>query len=166
MLTKTNRSRTFSFICIIILASQALTTIGCVGMQSSYKPHDVSGGYGEEKLNDNTYVVFIDANGFTPPELTKKYFLRRSAQLTLKNDFDCFVILEEKRTLNINYVTSNKLASKTKYYSASNGLGDSQANALDENSLSGIIQMHQSATSPADCMKAQSTLELTNLEEP
>lgn len=136
-------------------AVSSILITGCAGLESTYKPYDFSGGYGEEKINANTYVVFFDANGFTPAEVSQKYFLRRARQITLKNDFNCFVVLEKRKTLNANYMTSNKLVVNTKYYSANENAYGEAANKLDENSLSGIIQMYKQGTdSPPNCLSA------------
>ena len=143
-----------------------LALTGCVGMETSYKEYDaMGGGYGEEQLSADSFIVFINANDFTEPELTKKYFLRRSAQLTLKNDFDCFMIIEEKPTLIENYITSNKLALKTKYFAAkTENFKGSKTNQAHPNSLAGIIQMHKDAARPNDCQMASTVLKTTNLE--
>lgn len=143
-----------------------ITLSGCVGMETTYKEYDaLGGGYGEEQLNAETFIVFVNANDFTEPELTKKYFLRRSAQLTLKADYDCFVIIEEKPTLIENYITSNKLAAKTKYFAAkTENFKGSKTNQAHPNSLAGIIQLHKEAARPNDCQMASTIMKTTNLE--
>lgn len=142
------------------------TLTACVGMETTYKEYDtLGGGYGEEALTSDAFIVFVNANDFTEPELTKKYFLRRSAQLTLKGDYDCFVIIEEKKTLIQNYITSNKLALKTKYYAArTENFKGNKTNETHPNSLVGIIQMHKDQTRPNDCQMASTILKTTNLE--
>lgn len=142
----------------LILFIYFFSLAGCVGMESTFKPYDMSGGYGEEKIADDAFIVFFDANSFTPQDLTKKYFLKRSAQLTLKNTFDCFVIHEEKKTLFVHYQTSHKLALKSKHYSASEKPTEINANKLDENSLSGIIQMYKNDKAPNECINADQAL--------
>lgn len=151
---------------ILTSAFLLLSLTGCVGMETTYKEYDaLGGGYGEEQLAPESFIVFVNANDFTEPELTKKYFLRRSAQLTLKADYDCFVIIEEKNTLIENYITSNKLALKTKYYSSKiENFKGSKTNQTHANSLVGIIQMHKDQTRPNDCQVASTILKTTHLE--
>lgn len=151
---------------VLTSAFLLLALSGCVGMETSYKEYDsLGGGYGEEQLAPDTFIVFVNANDFTEPELTKKYFLRRAAQLTYKSDYDCFVIIEEKPTLVENYITSNKMAVKTKYFATkTENFKGSKTNQAHPNSLAGIIQMHKEPTRPNDCQMASTILKTTNLE--
>lgn len=137
-----------------------LVLVGCVGMESSYKPFDsVSGGYGDTKLTNDVYVVFMDANGFTDLSLTKKYFSKHAAEVTLANDYDCFVVLETKNTLSTSYKTSNVAAKNTKYYSSYlPPVSDaSETNKYDANSLAGLIQLYK-GEGATDCRKARNIL--------
>ena len=148
------------YLLIIIVSFQIL---GCSTLHSSFRPADITGGYGEEKISDDVYMVFFDGNGFTPADVAKKYFLRRSAQVALKMDRDCFVILNEKGTLSLNYATSNKTAVKSKYYSAVDNSGAPDSNKADENSVSGLVQIYKQSSAPSDCIDANITLQSTNL---
>lgn len=149
------------FFKIGFVALSVYVLAGCVGMESTFKPYDdFSGGYGDTKLAEDAYIVFFDANGMTEPKLTESYFQRRSAQLTLKAGYDCFVALEKKKTLFHNYVTNNKLAINSKKYSAAVNLAaDPEANKPDANSLAGIIQLHKKGSEPASCIMANQVLE-------
>lgn len=151
-------------ICLALTFTVSLTS--CVGMETSYKQYDaLGGGYGEEQLSADSFIVYFNANDFTEPELTKKYFLRRSAQLALKNDFDCFVVIEEKRTLIENFVTTNKLAQKTQYYAArTENFKGSKTNELHSHSLSGIVQFFKEGSAPKECQSASTVLKTTNVE--
>jgi hypothetical protein len=148
---------TLAFLSSLVLLS------ACAGLQSTYKPSDFSGGYGDEKLKENTFMVYFDGNGFTTKEIAKKYFLRHSAEVTLRNGQKCFKVIDEKSTLSANYMTKSVEALNSKYYYKNDyELIASQKNIADENSLSGIIQLYPE-TSTA-CIDAKTTLETTSLE--
>lgn len=129
-------------------------------MESTYKPHDISGGYGELKVASEIYVVYFDANGFTPAELTRKYVLRRASQLASESEFDCFVILEEKRTLKENFKTTNRLVVKTPFFFSDEKFLPENANLFDENSLIAIFKMFKKSDSaaPVECVNLTSSL--------
>ncbi len=144
-----------------ILVSSALVMSGCVGMETSFKPHDaLGGGFGNYKISDNVFVVYFVGNDFTEDFLAKRYFLMHSAQVALNNDFECFVVAEQKPTLIDNYVSNNKLVLKTKYYSAdTKNYKGAETNLKNEHSLSGIIQLHAKAVGVVDCQDAKQILE-------
>jgi hypothetical protein len=154
---------------ILLMSVVVWGLVGCVGMESSYKPFDsVSGGYGDAKLTNDVYVVFMDANGFTDLSLTKKYFLKHAAEVTLANDYDCFVVLETKNTLSTSYKTNNAVAKNTKYYSSylPSVSAESEINKYDANSLAGLVQFHKvdaKGESVPDCRQARNILSDTVL---
>lgn len=145
----------------IILNLFTLITFGCSGLQSTFRPWDITGGYGDEKLNDNVYMVFFDGNGFTNMPTVKKYFLRRASQIALKNSQDCFVVLDEKNTLHSNFMTNHKSAANTKFHAGEGYLTSENINKPDDNSLSGLIQLYKMTNAPANCINAEQTLRVS-----
>ena len=145
----------------------ALVLNSCVGMDSTYRPmKDFTGGYGEEKIKNDVYVVFFDGNGFTSKATAKKYFLRRSSALTLQNGFSCFKILDQKFTLSQNFMSqAPEVVGSKYYYKTSAELSETEKNTPDENSIVGVIQIFpDSAPPPKDCYNAKTTLEATKSE--
>lgn len=132
----------------------------CAGLESSYRPNaDFTGGYGDDKIKNNIFVVYFDGNGFTPYSLSKKHLLRRISTVTLQQGFYCFKILDERQTLGKNFATQNTEALNTSYYyKDQNQLLDSDRNKPDENSVSSLVQLF-SAGESTDCVNAKITLD-------
>lgn len=59
------------------------------------------GGYEEQRLSDDTYVIRTVANRFTDMFRAQQYNLRRAAELTVQNGYTYFEIIDENR----DYVT-------------------------------------------------------------
>ena len=140
--------------------------VSCAEMATTYHPGgDIAGGYGEQILKPNMYVVFFDGNGFVTQARAKKYFLRRASTITLQSGQSCFKILDIKQTLNANYKTKIPEAAGTKYfYKDDNELIETEANKMDENSYSGVIQMFPAGPEIKDCYNAKNTLQLSRTE--
>lgn len=138
----------------------------CAEMATSYHPgKDFSGGYGEDRLKPDIYMVYFDGNGFVTPARAKKYFLRRSSAVTLQSGFNCFKVLDERRTLSENFKSKVPEAVGSRYYFKDDGeLLDTEKNKSDENSVSGIIQIFPAGTEVKDCYNAKSTLEMSRTE--
>jgi hypothetical protein len=135
-------------------------------MATTYMPSagNISGGYGEHKIKPGVYVVYFDGNGYVTQARARKYFLRRSAELTLQAGASCFKVLDEKHTLYDNFKTKVTEAIGTKYfYKDEVELSDTEKNKLDENSTVGVIQIFQESD-VKDCLNAKSTLQLSKTE--
>lgn len=52
-------------------------------------------GYSDLRAGRDTFVVTFRANEMTPAEKVRKYAIKRAAQLTLKNGYRYFVVLDE-----------------------------------------------------------------------
>lgn len=50
------------------------------------------GGYSETKLSDNSFLVVFNGNGWTDSNKVFDFALRRSAEITLENGFNYFII--------------------------------------------------------------------------
>lgn len=69
-----------------------LSLILCVGCSTGYHEMDHSGGYYHEKLNENTYIVGFNGNGFTNYKTAKEYSIRRALEIGDKLNFKYMVI--------------------------------------------------------------------------
>jgi hypothetical protein len=63
------------------------------GCATAYQPDGVSGGYADQRLNDNTAQVSFRGNRFISPETLHSYLLRRCADVTLQNGYNYFVLV-------------------------------------------------------------------------
>lgn len=150
-----------------LLCTLSLLTFSCAEMATTYMPSNgnISGGYGEDKIKTDIYVVYFDGNGFVTQAKAKKYFLRRSSALTLQAGYTCFKVLDEKRTLHENFKSKAIEVLGSEYYFKDDAeLIDTDKNKLDENSLSGVIQIFPAGSEPKDCMNAKSTLEMVRTD--
>jgi len=152
---------------ILLLLSLTFILSACAEMATTYMPSsgNISGGYGEDKIKPDVYVVYFDGNGYVTQARAKKYFLRRASALTLQFGKNCFKVLDEKRTLSDYFRTKAVETIGTKYYYKDDiEIAESDYNKFDENSLSGVIQMFPEGTDQKDCLNAKSTLQLSKTE--
>lgn len=66
------------------------------GCASTYKPEGFGGGFSETQLDTNVFRVSFRGNGFTSPERAEELTLLRSAELTLKNGFTHFAVINSQ----------------------------------------------------------------------
>ena len=86
---------------LLILAVTALS--GCA---TSYQPESFSGGFTETQLDTNVFRVSFKGNGYTSGERAEEMSLLRSADLTLKNGFTHFAIVDGRsRTESSSYTS-------------------------------------------------------------
>jgi hypothetical protein len=63
---------------------------------TAYQPKGATGGFSETQLDTNVFKVSFRGNAYTDSERATDLTLLRSAELTLKNDFKYFVIVDDK----------------------------------------------------------------------
>ena len=64
------------------------------GCATTYQPKSFSGGFNETQLDTNVFRVSFHGNGYTRAERAEELALLRSAELTLKNGFTHFTIID------------------------------------------------------------------------
>jgi hypothetical protein len=57
-----------------------------------YGKYGVAGGYTDNRIDENTFSISVDTNGFTSQQTTSMHALYRAAELTVESGFDYFVI--------------------------------------------------------------------------
>ncbi|ABI59617.1 CC0125/CC1285 family lipoprotein [Nitrosomonas eutropha] len=77
----------------IALITLVLALAGCA---SAYKPKGFGGGFSETQLDTNVFRVSFRGNGYTRAERAEELALLRSAELTLKNGFTHFAIIDSQ----------------------------------------------------------------------
>lgn len=70
-----------------------LLVTGCV---TPYQPNGFMGGFTETQLDENVFRVSFRGNANTGKERVDDFTLLRSAELSLKNGFSYFAIIDEK----------------------------------------------------------------------
>ena len=74
----------------IICAIALITITSCA---TSYQSHGFTGGYSSTQISENSFVVYFAGNGYTGKQRAARFVLRRSAEITLENDFRYFQIM-------------------------------------------------------------------------
>ncbi|OGT57944.1 MAG: hypothetical protein A3F14_02255 [Gammaproteobacteria bacterium RIFCSPHIGHO2_12_FULL_43_28] len=69
------------------------------GCATSYQPSGFGGGYSEMALNQDTYIVSFNGNGFTGEGTVQSYLLRRCAELTQNKGYKYFVVVTGKTSV-------------------------------------------------------------------
>ncbi len=73
---------------------------------TAYKADGFSGGFSETQLDTNVFRVSFRGNGYTRPERAEELALLRSADLTLKNGFTHFIVVDSQtREMHGSYTT-------------------------------------------------------------
>ena len=88
--------------------------VGCV---TPYGKSGMRGGYSDQRLGEDVIRVHFKGNGYTAHEKVTAYLFYRCAEVTLKNGYDYFEILDknsDKETFN--YETSGTYNSTTSVY--------------------------------------------------
>jgi hypothetical protein len=79
---------------VFTLTLIVLLTSGC--MMSRYQAQKgIGDGYTEKKLSNQSYLVTFIGNSSTTSTHVQYYLYRRCAELTLKNEFTYFLLLDE-----------------------------------------------------------------------
>ncbi|WP_075186199.1 CC0125/CC1285 family lipoprotein [Teredinibacter haidensis] len=63
------------------------TLLGCT---TAYGPNNLTGGYKEKKLDENSYIVSFFGNGYTSEQQVWNYWIYRCAELTIEKGFEVF----------------------------------------------------------------------------
>jgi len=76
----------------IAITFAALILQGCT--PTSYQKTGLTGGYSDTQLDENIFHVSFNGNGFTSRERAVDFTLLRSAELTIKNGFEYFAVID------------------------------------------------------------------------
>lgn len=78
---------------LLLLTAPLVALAGCA---THYQKETVfSNGYSDYRVSDDRFVVTFRANEFTPAEKVMKYALKRASELTLKQGYRYFVVIEQ-----------------------------------------------------------------------
>jgi hypothetical protein len=74
----------------VVSACVALMLIACA---TPYGKYGLLGGFSDARIDENTFSISVDTNGFTSQMTTSMHAIYRAAELTLENGFDYFTIV-------------------------------------------------------------------------
>lgn len=96
----------------LVVGLLAMALAGCM---TAYQPRGATGGYEEQKLDDDTWRVSFYGNGNTPRAAVLKYFLYRCAELTLERGFQYFELYAAQRGTQTGAIEPVQVAQYTTY---------------------------------------------------
>ena len=73
--------RKFVLWCVLLLSACA----------TPYGKYGLLGGFTDARIDENTFSISVDTNGYTNQQTTSMHALYRAAELTLQNGFDYFI---------------------------------------------------------------------------
>lgn len=76
------------------------------GCATSYQPSGFSGGFSEVQLDTNVFRVSFVGNGYTSTGKAEEFALLRSAEITIKNNFTHFVIINSRSRQDLSSYTT------------------------------------------------------------
>ncbi len=101
---------------IIYLLSLALILSACA---TAYQREGATGGYTETQLDTNVFQVTFRGNGYTARQRAADFALLRSAELTLENGYNYFVIIDANQ-----YSKSSSYTTPTTTYGSATAYGN------------------------------------------
>lgn len=93
----------------------AFLSLLLAGCMTAYQPRGMTGGYEEQKLDEDMYRVSFYGNGNTPRAAVLKYFLYRCAELTLERGFQYFELYAAQRGMQSGAIEPIQVAQYTTY---------------------------------------------------
>ncbi|MBI3508417.1 MAG: hypothetical protein HY069_02115 [Chlamydiia bacterium] len=80
-----------------ILLTLCIPLVALTSCATYYQKEGVfQNGYSDYRVGENRFVVSFHANEFTPQEKVMEYVLKRASDLTVKNGWSYFSIIEQK----------------------------------------------------------------------
>ncbi len=72
----------------------ALTLSACA---TPYGKYGLLGGFTDSRIDENTFSISVDTNGYTKQQTTSMQAMYRAAELTVENGYDYFVITNDSK---------------------------------------------------------------------
>ena len=80
------------------LMAAVLMGVTLFACATPYGEKGIHGGFTDSQIDQNTFSVSVDTNGFTSQQTTSMHALYRAAELTVEHGFDYFVIADDAST--------------------------------------------------------------------
>lgn len=143
----------------------ALLSLFLVGCATGYQKNSFSGGYVDTQLAKDIFKVEFSGNGYTSSSKVKEYALRRSAELTIEQGYNHFVILDGNNSSSVySSGTRSNGNISSNYYGGYNYSGNSQTNFVTKSDSELIIKLFKEGNQPP--MALDASLILKKYEEP
>lgn len=118
---------------------------------TTYQPQSFTGGFTETQLDKNVFRVSFQGNGYTARERAEDFTLLRSAELTLKNGFNYFVIVDGKSGTDYSAFTT---PTQSTTYGSANVYGNTAYGRATTTTTGGqtVVVQRPSSTNTIVCM--------------
>lgn len=83
-----------------------LTSIALAACSTPYQSEGFGGGFKEQRIAEDIFIVSARGNAFTGMETIKTYTLRRAAELSVQNGYKFFTIIAGGQDYKIGYITT------------------------------------------------------------
>ena len=93
----------------------AIFIVSLAGCATPYQKMGKMGGYTDGRIDDDTFWVKFNGNGYTSGEKAFSYCMRRAAEVTLENGYSYFAILSKSNKVSYQKNTYAKIDSKGNY---------------------------------------------------
>jgi hypothetical protein len=133
------------------------------GCATPYQKLGKRGGYSDEKINEHVYRVQFQGNTHSKDELVYKYFLKRSAELTLEKGYNYFIIVNTEDKSKTAVVSQEGTAQTRKPVTTVAYSGDvdfipTEYKNISKHIIEGKIALFKEGEEPIDAFKAQDVL--------
>jgi len=103
---------------ILIMAAVMLSLLCCA---TPYQPAGgVRGGYSDGKVDNNTFWVMFNGNGYISAEKAYNYCIKRAAEVTIENGYSYFAVIEHNSKIFRHQGTYSKIDSRGLYAGEAN----------------------------------------------
>lgn len=85
-------------------------TVGLFACTTPYGPYGATGGYKDEKISENRYMVSFYGNGNTSGQTVWNFWIYRCAELTLEKGYEFFSIAPIRKKSSMNEPGDERLA--------------------------------------------------------
>ncbi|MBM3712946.1 MAG: hypothetical protein FJW56_05870 [Actinobacteria bacterium] len=75
------------------------------GCATPYQPHGFLGGYSDQYLGNDTYMIAVSVNGYTSSATAYSYFHRRASELVYQNGYRRYEVLDWGQSANYGIMT-------------------------------------------------------------
>ena len=89
-----------------LVSSLAIALTACATATPYQPAGGNNGGYAEQRLESNRYKITFAGNSITPRQTVENYLLYRSAEVTLQNGYDYFVLADNNTDSQTSYSQS------------------------------------------------------------
>ncbi|WOI53297.1 CC0125/CC1285 family lipoprotein [Parvularcula sp. LCG005] len=96
------------FVSLAVLSAISLGLAACSTSTPYAAAADSQSGYGfsEQRIEDNRFRITFRGNSLTDRETVENYLLYRSAEVTLENGYDYFLVVEDETEKSTTYTGS------------------------------------------------------------